>query len=179
MKQTDMTNQKKKQQKGGGIASTLCRIIGILFIVVVILTCIPLTVPRLLGYEIYNVETGSMTPELPVGSVIYVKYVEPQNISPDDIITYETDGAYITHRVMTNRIVEGEFITKGDANETEDGMPVPYSAVVGVVKYHFPFLGKFLIVYSTTLGKIYVLAFAACGVMLNILGSMMRRRQDY
>jgi len=170
-----MSKQETKK-KGGGIASTLCRIIGILFIAVVIATCLPLTIPTLFGYEIYNVETGSMSPEIPVGSVIYVEHTAPEDIVTDDVITYVLEGATITHRVVENRIVEGEFVTKGDANESHDMAPVPYDNLVGKVKYHFPVLGKLLIVYSTFLGKIYVLAFAACGVLLNILGSMLKKR---
>lgn len=167
---------KTETKKRGGAVSALCRIIGILFIVVVILTAIPLTVPRLLGYEIYNVETGSMEPEYPVGSVIYVKAVAPEDIRENDVITFQSEGGVVTHRVMVNRIVEREFVTKGDANESEDISPVPYASLIGIVDKHYPFLGKFLVVYSSTLGKVYVLAFAACGVLLNVLGSMLKRR---
>ena len=37
---------------------------------------------------------------------------------------------------------QGEFITRGDANEKEDIAPVPYGSLIGVVTSHFPVLGK-------------------------------------
>ena len=33
-----------------------------------------------------------------------------------------------------------------------------------------------LVLFATTVGKIYVVCFAACGAMLNILGGRIRRR---
>lgn len=170
-----MSNSSKRK-KGGSIASTFCRVLGIVFIVIVIITCLPLTIPTLFGYGIYNVETGSMSPEIPVGSVIYVEQVAPEDVKEGDVITFSLEEASITHRVVENNFVQGEFVTKGDANEKEDMKAVPYSALTGRVAFHFPFLGKLLIVYGTTLGKVYVLIFAACGVLLNILGSMLRKR---
>lgn len=116
-----------------------------------------------------------MAPALPTGSVIYVKSVVAEEVETGDIITFQRDGTYVTHRVLENRFVEGTFVTKGDANEQEDMNPVPYAALVGKVVMHVPILGKFLTVYSSGLGKIYVFLVAACGIMLNILGSMLKK----
>ena len=116
-----------------------------------------------------------MEPALPVGSVIYVEKVQPDEIREGDIITFRREDVTVTHRVVENRLVEGEFITKGDANEEADMQAVPYASLIGRVKRHIPVLGKFLTIYASRLGKIYVLLVAACGVMLNILGSMLKR----
>ncbi len=164
------------QKKNSSFASVLCRVLGIIFILAVIVTALPLTLPRLLGYEIFHVETGSMYPELPVGSVIFVKSVAPEEIESGEIISFQNEKGTITHRVVENRVVEGKFITKGDANDTEDPEPVPYAAVIGKVTFHLPVLGRFLVIYSSTLGKVYVFLVAACGVMLNILGSMLKKK---
>ena len=66
----------------------LCSMLGTLLILAVIAAFLPLTVPRLLGYEVYEVISGSMEPEIPVGSVIYVKAAEPEMISGGDIIAF-------------------------------------------------------------------------------------------
>ncbi len=58
--------------RGGKLIPALCNLLGTLILVLVIASCLPLTVPRLFGYEIYEVVSGSMEPEIPVGSVIYV-----------------------------------------------------------------------------------------------------------
>ena len=165
-------------KKGGKFIPALCNIIGTLILAAVILTSVPLAVPRLLGYEIYNVTSGSMEPALPVGSVIYVQRVAPEAVKEGEIIAYYVDGTVITHRVVENRFVEGEFVTKGDANDMEDISNTHYSDLVGVVKYHIPVLGDYLMVYSNQLTKVYLLTLAFCGVMFNMLAGRMRRRQE-
>lgn len=165
-------------KKGGKFIPALCNIIGTLILAAVILTSVPLAVPRLLGYEIYNVTSGSMEPALPVGSVIYVQRVAPETVKEGEIIAYYVDGTVITHRVVENRFVEGEFVTKGDANDMEDFSNTHYSDLVGIVKYHIPVLGDYLMVYSNQLTKVYLLTLAFCGVMFNMLAGRMRRRQE-
>ena len=52
--------------KGGKIAPALCNILGILILASVILTCVPIVVPRMIGYDVYNIISGSMEPSIPV-----------------------------------------------------------------------------------------------------------------
>ncbi len=165
-------------KKGGMFIPALCNVIGTLILIAVIATSIPLAIPALLGYEIYNVTSGSMEPTLPVGSVIYVKPVEPETVQSGYIIAYDVDGVVVTHRVVENRIVEGEFVTKGDANEMEDFSNTRYGDLIGVVKYHFPYLGNYLMIYSNQITKVYLMVLAFCGVMFNILAGQMRRRAE-
>lgn len=141
-----------------------------------ILSCLPLTIPRLLGYQIYNIVSGSMEPEIPVGSVAYVADVAPEDIQDGDIIAFMSNDSVVTHRVVRNRLVEGEFVTKGDANAAEDMHTVDYESLIGRVEYHFPMLGQLMVLYTGTVGKIYVICFAACGAMLNMLAGRMRDR---
>ena len=66
--------------KGGKIAPALCNILGILILASVILTCVPIVVPRMIGYDVYNIISGSMEPAIPVGSLIYVEAAVPADI---------------------------------------------------------------------------------------------------
>ena len=152
----------------------LCNLTGILMLLLVILSCVPFTVPRLMGYEIYGVVSGSMEPEIPVGSVIYVESAQPQEILEGDVIAFRSGGSVIVHRVVSNRVVEGEFITKGDANAAEDRAAVPYANFAGRVAWHFPGAGQLMALYSGSAGKIYAIVFAACGAMLNMLAGRLR-----
>ncbi|MCI8391702.1 MAG: signal peptidase I [Roseburia sp.] len=154
----------------------LCNLFGILILLAVIALCLPLTAPRLMGYEIYHVISGSMEPQIPVGSVIYVAAAAPEDVLENDVIAFWSNDSVVTHRVMSNRMVEGEFVTKGDANEAEDINTVPYENLIGQVKYHIPILGDLMVILTGTVGKIYLLGFAACGVMLNMLASRLRDR---
>ena len=43
---------------------------------------------QLAGFHLFSVESGSMTPEYPVDSLIIVREVEPESIQPGDVITF-------------------------------------------------------------------------------------------
>ena len=68
--------------------SKLLNALASFILILVILTSFALFAPRLLGYNIYGVLSGSMLPTLKVGSVIYVKPCEASLIEVDDIITF-------------------------------------------------------------------------------------------
>ncbi|MBQ7059820.1 MAG: signal peptidase I [Firmicutes bacterium] len=141
-----------------------------------IVISLPLALPRFLGYDMYNVVSGSMQPAIPVGSVIYVQPSDPAKIKADDVIAFFVGDSVIVHRVMENKHLEGVFITKGDANPVEDLSDVPYHDMIGKVVFHIPYIGDFLSIFSTMTGKIYVLLFAMCGIMFNILAGRLRNR---
>lgn len=154
----------------------LCNLLGTLILLLIIAVCLPLAIPRFAGYEVYEVVSGSMEPEIPVGSVVYVKHVVPDDIAEEEVIAFWSDSSVIVHRVMQNKTVEGEFVTKGDANDAEDLRAIPYSDLIGRVEYHFPVIGRLMSLYAMRVGKIYLFLVAACGVMLNMLAGILRKR---
>ena len=125
----------------------------------------------------YNVVSGSMEPAIPVGSVLYVEQVEPEEVEEGDVIAFHSAGAVISHRVVRHRVVEGEFVTKGDANSREDLAPVDYASLIGRVECHIPVLGSILTLMAGTAGKVYAAVFAACGVMFHMLAAILRGRR--
>lgn len=70
------------------IAATVCSVVGTILLALVIVVCIPLTVPRIAGYQIYTVISGSMEPEIPTGSLVYVKNTAPSGIEKGDVIAF-------------------------------------------------------------------------------------------
>lgn len=68
------------------------------------------------GYTFFEVVTGSMANTINIGDVIIVKI--NSNYEENDIIVYEKEKSYITHRII--EIKEDGIITKGDNNNTED-----------------------------------------------------------
>ena len=80
------------------------------------------------GYTFFEVATGSMEPTIDVGDVIIVKITN--EVNENDIIVCNKDNAFITHRLI--KIEEDNFITKGDANNTEDE-PMQKSDLIGKV----------------------------------------------
>jgi len=80
------------------------------------------------GYSVFEVQTGSMAPEINPGDWIIVK--SSNDIELKDVITYNQDGEYITHRVIG--VYNGTYVTKGDANNSKDD-PIDQKQVVGKV----------------------------------------------
>ena len=182
-------NQDNRKQAGSGsyprkaglliYVPALCNVIGTLMLLVVIAAAAPLTIPNFLGYDVYNVVSGSMEPTVPIGSIIYVKEIEPSEIESGDIIAFRGGDSVIMHHVVTNKVVEGSFVTKGDANDGEDMNDVPYDHLVGIVVRHIPIFGQLLILFGSTFGRICMVCFAACGALLNILGNRFRDALEY
>ena len=162
---------------GGKFLPAFCNILGITVLLAVILSALPLALPPFFGYEPYHVISGSMEPELPVHSIVYVQTVAPETIEPNDVIAFYSNGTVVTHRVVRNRVVEGEFVTKGDANAEPDPETVSYGALIGRMAAHFPYIGAILTVYGTNMGKLYMFLIAASGFMLNLLGNRIRERR--
>ena len=111
-------------------------------VVLVVIFAVLLIGVRLFGVQVYSVISGSMEPEYPVGSLIYVKDINPSEIEVNDVITYvlpsETPS---THRVVRIDEENQLFYTKGDANETEDGAPVHFKNLIGTPVFKIPYLG--------------------------------------
>ena len=115
-------------------------------------------VPRVLGYSIFRVMTGSMEPEIPEDSMLLVKKTPPEDIQPGDIITFFSPDPSLGGAVNTHRVVEVEkesgtllFITKGDANPAADRWPVEASALVGRVVFRSHGLGRLVRLLSNPL----------------------------
>ena len=59
------------------IACNMVRAVETLFVVAAVALAATLLLPRLFGYTPYAVLSGSMEPELPVGSMAYVHETDP------------------------------------------------------------------------------------------------------
>ncbi len=150
--------------------------VGAAFVAITLVAALLMALPGLVGWQQMMVLTGSMEPEMPVGSMVYVAPTEPKELAQGDVIAFaSSDGDTVTHRVVENKSVEGQLVTKGDANAEEDVQPVRYADVIGKVVLTVPSVGELFAAMSTTLGKVYLIAFGACGVMLVILGGRLRK----
>lgn len=133
-------------KKSAVLKKTLDIVSSILVGAVVLLAVLLIGV-RLLGVQVYSVLSGSMEPKYPVGSLIYVKAVDPYELKSGDVITFMlNEDTVATHRIV--EVVPDEsdsgvvrFRTKGDANEAEDGSLVHYKNVIGSPIFMIPKLG--------------------------------------
>ena len=159
----------------------ICSIAGTILILSVIVLCSLLVLPEMFGYHMYHVLSGSMEPKMPVGSLIYVQEGAPEEVEAEDIIAFYSsleDSGIITHRVVENNIVSGRFTTKGDANEKEDPMPVPYDNYIGKVLFIIPWLGKVLTCMTSPYGKAAAAGVVLLGAVLNMIGNRQRREKE-
>ncbi len=107
-----------------------------------------IVVPRVTGATPYTILTGSMAPTMPPGTLVVDRKVDFDSIEVGDVVTYQLvsgKDAVVTHRVIGFSVSgkgERTLITKGDANNTEDAIPVQAVQVRGVVWYHLPQIGR-------------------------------------
>ena len=146
----------------------------------VMAVALPFSVPKLFGYQIYNVLTQSMEPAIPVGSAIYVKRCDPQALEQGDIITFrlsEATGLVETHRVVENDTQARQLITKGDANALPDVNPVSYERVVGKVVICIPVLGTVSEMLHSGPGVTACVAIFALAIILWTLADKTKKRE--
>lgn len=106
------------------------------------------------GSSILNVKTfvvtsGSMVPKYPVGSLIYVKDVEPVDIKVGDTITFRMKNSEIvaTHEVYEIDYENEQFYTQGINNKNSageiihDAEPVSFKDFIGKPSLCIPYLG--------------------------------------
>lgn len=143
----------------------ICGFLSGLLLVILAILAAALLLPRIAGYQGMAVLTGSMEPKYPVGSLIYVKEVDPAELSVGDVITYRlNESTVVTHRIVEIDEENQQVTTKGDANEANDGQPISYNNIVGRADFNIPYLG-FIAIYS----KSPVGILAVCGVLVAII----------
>ena len=136
------TKAKKVVNKIIGIVLNILLIIVTLIILVGIYYLVQIKVfnndyANIFGYTFFEVATGSMADTIEIGDVVIVELTA--DVRKNDIIVYKEEENFITHRLIDIN-ENGEFITKGDANNTED-KPVNETQVLGKVTYIIPKLG--------------------------------------
>ena len=108
-------------------------------VVVIAVMCFAalLVVSRIMGYQVFNVVSGSMEPTYGVGDLLYVKTVDPDSVKVGDPITFVLNENLVvaTHRVIRVDAEKRLFYTKGDANETADVAPVHFNNLIGIPKF--------------------------------------------
>jgi signal peptidase len=116
-----------------------------------------------------------MEPAIPVGSLVYIKEMAPEDVQAEDVIAFygaSDSSAIVTHRVVENRVVMGELITKGDANKTRDMNPVLYSNFIGKVIFSVPEAGNVALIFSGSKGKFLAAGTILAAIVLHVLASV-------
>jgi signal peptidase I len=133
----------------------------------VVLGLLAVTVgPRFLPYQALIVRSGSMSPTIPTGSIVFYKKIDSSRVKVGDIIVFAKPGQpneKVTHRVY--KIGQSStgpfFITKGDANGTADDWRVPAVGTGWISVFHLPSVGYALVYLQSTLARLLLLVIPA------------------
>ena len=142
-----MNQQKEKVPKRysiGSILSTVVLVISMILCLTVIVQIMTNGYVQIGGFSLFRVVTGSMEPELPVGSLLLCKKTPIDAIEEGDIVCFVSRSPEMMGRVITHRVVTiyddqaGKILleTKGDANLSADGEFVTASNLIGRVNHY-------------------------------------------
>ena len=113
-----------------------------------------------------------------VGDMIFIHNTDTALLKEGDVICYLSSGKAITHRIAgVTAGEEGEvrYVTRGDANNTEDRLPVTADQIQGIWKGgRIGGLGSMILFMQTTTGMIL---FIICPLLLFLLWDIWRRRR--
>ncbi|MFR3792774.1 MAG: signal peptidase I [Blautia massiliensis (ex Durand et al. 2017)] len=150
-------------------------IVTTLIVALIVVLAVVLVGSRLMGMRVFSVLSGSMEPNYPTGSLIFVREVDPLTLGEGDVITFMLDEDTVaTHRIVG--VVPDEddpsvirFQTKGDANDAPDGGLVHYKNVIGSPVFCVPKLGYLMNYIQHPPGTYVAIAVFAVLLLLMLL----------
>ncbi len=174
---------KKKSSPLQTVFNVLGVLLCVIFIPIIILNVVmivrsytdPDHIPSVFGYSPVIVLSGSMSPAFETGDMIILQKTDPYTLKVNDVICYMEEESAVTHRIMEVQQQDGApmYVTRGDANNSEDTTPVLPEQVQG--KYtgiRIAGAGNFAIFLQSTPG---MLIFIGGPVLLFILWDVVRR----
>ena len=191
MKQNNsqQTTQPAKGNRSGLVTMIVLIVLAVLFVPILIINLTLIVKgslhddvpPDIFGVAPLAVASGSMSGDaddcFDEGALIFVDLLEgeeKQSLQEGQIVTYYTGEVFVTHRIISvERAEDGRitgFITKGDANNTDDGV-VPVGNVVGLCTGSVAGLGDFALFMQTPMG---ILVFVGIPVVIFIAFDVIR-----
>ena len=127
--------------------------------------------------QLFSVLSGSMTPRIFTGSLIFVKPTDIYSVG--DVISYKNaesgnSAPSITHRIIHIDNDNGThlYTTKGDRNPSEDSQKVKEDQIIGKVILSLPLIGFASAFAKTKFGFILIIIFPAVMIVLSELNRM-------
>ena len=139
-------------------------------------------VPGIGGIIPMIVLTDSMYPQIQSGDLIVCRTREADKVREGDVIAFFDPAgngrSVVTHRVR--KITKDEngnlaWVTKGDANNTEDQALVPAENLVGIYRHRVAGLGSVAMFLQTTQGMILCVI---CPILLLVVSDTICRRRN-
>lgn len=176
----------KEKKAGSGalqiVGLVLCVVFGFFLVcnVVIIVkgTLHPEKPPTVLGVAPMVVLSGSMSgtaeDHIEVGDLIFIRQTDIDSLQVGDVVAFMDGSIVVTHRIISISADRSEFITKGDANNTEDE-PIAAEQIVGRYTGRIPKVGDFALFLQKPLGMAIFIGVPVCAF---ILWDVLRRRRE-
>lgn len=143
------------------------KVINLMAIVIVVIFALLLIASKFnfSGLQFLVVKSGSMAPTIKTGAFVAIKKSADYQIN--DIINFKNKTNLTettTHRIINTETDEANqtfYITKGDANNTEDNQKITPDLINGKVVLDVPYLGYLVAFTQTGLGLILLIIIPA------------------
>ncbi len=182
-----MSTEKQKTSVGHRVLTIVGIVLCVILIPMLIINCTlivksftnPDKVPSMFGVAPMIVLTDSMYPDIQSGDLVFCKTVDAEDVKEGDIIAFFDPAVSRTQSVVTHRVESIdrtgglEFITKGDANNTADNMPVPAKNLVGLYFGKIKGAGNIAMFMQSTTGFIICVLLP---ILLFVLYDFLRRK---
>jgi len=155
------------------------------FIVLIAVLLIVSVFPITGNIKFMVVQSGSMQPEIKIGSVVMVKPMDDYEIG--EVITFGPYGKTkppTTHRIYDIKVVDGEprYITKGDANNAPDQREIQKKDIIGKVLFSVPYLGYAVDFVKKPLGFMLIIVVPAALIIFDevrkIYGEIKKKKAE-
>ena len=138
----------------------------------IVLFCVLITssilIAQSFGASFDTVISPSMSPDIPVGSLVISVPTDFAEIELGDDVTYRIGSSKVTHRVIGKDPDAKLLYTQGIANKDPDGA-VSSAQLIGRVAVHIPLIGYVLLFLSTLQGKIIVAVILVALAVISVL----------
>ena len=137
--------------------------------------------PSVFGVTPMVVQSGSMSgnaeDHIEVGDLIFTVKPDTDKLKAGDIISFMDGNIAVTHRIIEVRAgADGKrsFVTKGDANNTEDE-PISADQIIGQYSGRIPKVGDFALFLQKPLGMVIFIGVPVCAF---VVWDILRRRRE-
>ena len=137
------------------VGKVIKQVVSVIIVLALIVPALIYIAPFLVGGSFSSVVLGgSMEPTIPVGSIVIIRNVNPEDVKVGDIIAFRTGDSRTIHRVIEKVVANGSFYfrTKGDANEDPDPWIVKPENVYGKLLLVIPYYGYIIWFARTPIG---------------------------
>ena len=131
------------------------------------------------GYSIYTIVSGSMSPNIPVGTLVISKKIPFELLNKGDVISYTHDQHdAVTHRVVSISDDKKTITTKGDSLNSIDPIKVTEEMYLGKKVFQIKHIGSIFLKLKSVQGKISFIGFCLSILIFNKVVSYIKQYKE-